>query len=81
MKAETIETSGRTDREGMLNLSVKVGLSNALVAVEVRVRPLPSGGEVDGNGWPKGFFDQVSGSMPELLRAPQGDFETRQAFE
>ena len=63
---ETIETCGHTTREGMLNLSVKVGVPDADVAVVVHVKPLAVPGEVDANGWPKGFFERVAGSMPEF---------------
>ncbi len=47
-------------------MSVNVGMANADVAVTVQVRALVSAAEADANGWPKGFFDQVAGSMPEL---------------
>jgi hypothetical protein len=77
MLTETIETNGHTTSEGVLNLSLNVGVSNTDVAVVVRVRPMASAGEVDANGWPKGFFDRVAGSMPELRRPPQGHFEER----
>ena len=33
---------------------------------------------VDRNGWPDGFFDEVAGSMPELRRWQQGEFEARE---
>ena len=79
MLTETIETSGHTTPEGVLNLSLNVGVSKADVAVAVRVRPLVPAGEVDANGWPKGFFERVAGSMPELRRPPQGHFEERSA--
>lgn len=81
MLTETIETSGHTTPNGVLNLSLNVGVSNADVAVVVRVRPLVPVGEVDANGWPKGFFDRVAGSMPELKRPPQGHFEERSPLE
>jgi hypothetical protein len=78
---ETIEARGHTTSDGVLNLSVKVGVSDADVSVIMRVSPLPAPGEVDENGWPKDFFDRVAGSMPELRRAPQGQYEGRSAFE
>lgn len=81
MVNETIKTRARTTQDGMLNLSVNVGLLDADVAVVVQVRPLPPAGEVDENGWPKEFFERVAGSMPELHRAPQGQFEERLRFE
>ena len=77
MLNETIETSGHTTSDGMLNLSVNVGVSDVDVAVVMRLKPLLSLGEVDANGWPKGFFERVAGSMPELQRAPQGHCEER----
>ena len=77
MLDETIETSAHTTPDGMLNLSVNVGVADAEVAVVMRVRPLVPAGEVDAIGWPKGFFERVAGSMPELQRAPQGRFEER----
>ena len=81
MLNETIKTNAHTTEDGMLNLSVNVGLADADVAVVVQVRPLAPMGEVDENGWPKDFFERVVGSMPELQRAPQGQFEERLSFE
>lgn len=77
MLTESIEMCGHTTPDGMLNLSLHVGVSDADVAVVVRVRPLVPAGEIDANGWPKGFFERVAGSMPELRRPPEGDFEDR----
>jgi len=81
MLNNTIETSGHTTTDGLLNLSLNVGLSDADVAVVVRIRPLAAAGDVDANGWPRGFFERIAGSMPELLRAPQGHFEERSSLE
>ena len=81
MLTETIEARGHTTRDGVLNLSVNVGWADADVSVVMRVKPLMPAGEVDENGWPRGFFDQVAGSIPELQRAPQGQFEERLALE
>ncbi|MBC7368724.1 MAG: hypothetical protein H7343_18270 [Undibacterium sp.] len=77
MLTETIETCGRTTPDGVLNLSLNVGVSNAEVSVVVRVTPLAASGEADANGWPKGFFQSIAGSMPDLSRPPQGNFEER----
>jgi hypothetical protein len=65
----------------MLNLSVNVGLADVDVAVVVQVRPLAPAGEVDENGWPKDVFELVAGSMPDLQRAPEGQFDERLSFE
>ncbi|MBI3117563.1 MAG: hypothetical protein HYZ00_02690 [Candidatus Hydrogenedentes bacterium] len=77
MLIETIEARGRTTQDGILNLSVNVGIADSDVAVVVQVTPLTPSGDVDEHGWPKGFFEHVPGSMPELQRAPQGQFENR----
>lgn len=78
---ETIEARGHTTRDGVLNLSVDVGLPDTDVAVVVQVRALPQAADLDENGWPRNFFEQVAGSMPELQRGPQGKFEERLPFE
>jgi hypothetical protein len=81
MLTETIEARAHTTREGVLNLSLQVGIQDSDVTVTVQVKPLAQVGELDANGWPKGFFERVAGSMPELSRASQGDFERRQSLE
>jgi hypothetical protein len=77
MLNETIEARAHTTRDGMLNLSVNVGVSDTDVAVVVHVRPLRPPGEIDERGWPIGYFKRVAGSMPDLKREPQGKFEKR----
>ena len=81
MLNETIETRGHTTKDGILNLSVKVGAADADVAVVVQVRALTPPEGVDANGWPINFFERVAGSMPELQRGPQGNFEDRLPLE
>lgn len=78
---ETIEARGHTTRDGMLNLSVDVGLADTDVAIVVQVRALPRAVDLDENGWPSNFFERVAGSMPELRRETQGEFEERLPFE
>lgn len=75
--SETIKTLGHTSADGVLNLSVQIGVPDADVAVTVQVLPLAPRGAVDANGWPIDYFESVPGSMPELARAPQGSFEQR----
>jgi len=77
MLSKIIEANRHTTAAGMLNLSLNEGVSDAAVAVLVRVPPLAAAGEVDANGWPHDFFECVAGSMPELSRPPQGHFEER----
>jgi hypothetical protein len=81
MLNETIEARGHTTRYGTLNLSVNVGLPDTDVGVVVHVRELRPAVDVDENGWPRNFFEQVAGSMPGLVRGPQGEFEERLALK
>lgn len=80
MLNEIIETRGHTTADGTLNLTVNVGVADADVAVTVQVRPLSPVDELDANGWPIDFFERVAGSMPDLQRASQGEFEERRGF-
>ena len=75
MLNETIKTQAHTTEERTLNLSVNIGLADADVAVVVQVTPLAPVGELDENGWPKGFSEQVAGSIPDLQRGDQGQLD------
>lgn len=81
MLNETIEARAHTTPDGILNLSVNVGLADTDVAVVVLVRALVPAEDLDENGWPKDFFERIAGSMPELKRWPQGKFEERLTLE
>ena len=80
MSSKTVETRARTTKDGSLNLSVDVDVADADVDVVVTVTPVKTG-PADENDWPAGFFDRVAGSMPELRRGSQGEFEERLPFE
>jgi hypothetical protein len=80
MPSKTVGTRARTTKDGKLNLSVDVDVADAEVDVIVTVTPVKTG-PVDENGWPAGFFDRVAGSMPELRRGSQGEFEERHPLE
>ena len=54
MVSDVIETLAHTTGDGMLHLSLDVGIADAEVTVIVRVKPRPAA-DVDANGWPKGF--------------------------
>lgn len=73
----TFRARGHTTPEGVLNLSIPVGFSDVDVSVIVQVKPVQPANDVDENGWPLGYFDRVPGSMPDLERGPQGEFEDR----
>jgi hypothetical protein len=85
MSAELIRMNGRSDANGQFVVALDVGVPNADVSVEVRVanrsgRP----GEEDSTApdeWPPDFFERFAGSMPDLRRWPQGNFEDRPSFE
>jgi hypothetical protein len=81
MPSQTIETRAHTTKDGRLNLSLDVEVPDVDVAVVVTVTPVALGSGVDENGWPEGFFDRVAGSMPELRRGSQGEFEERLPLE
>jgi len=73
MLNETIETSGHTTKDGILNLSIKVLAADADVAVIVQVRALTPEDRVDTNGWPSDFLSALPRSMPDLQRPSQGN--------
>jgi hypothetical protein len=75
-----METRGHTSSDGRLRLDLDVGVADADVTVVVRVASGVSE-PVDENGWPLGYFEAVAGSMPELERGAQGDFERRLPLE
>jgi len=72
MTTETIETKGRTTKVGRLELSPPIGIPNAEVKVWGEVQRSLSAGELYANGWPRGYFEEVAGSMPGLERPAQG---------
>lgn len=81
MLNETIATRGHTTKDGLLRLTVNVGVPDADVVAVVHIKASTSTDELDANGWPVNFFERVAGSMPDLQRFPQGDFENRPGFE
>lgn len=76
----TIKTRGHTTSDGKLDLRLDVGLPDTDVVIVAHVKPM-SATDLDENGWPKEFFETVSGSMPELRRWDQGQFEQRLPLE
>ena len=81
MDTKTITSFGHTTPDGKLNLTVDLGMPNEEVSVVVQVRRARGTEEVDAKGWPIGYFDTVPGSMPNLKRLPQGEFEQRNPIE
>jgi hypothetical protein len=71
-----IEARTQTTREEKLQLGLNAGVPDAAVTVNARIMPSASA-NVDSNGWPIDFIEKIFGSIPELERPPQGDFEQR----
>jgi hypothetical protein len=80
MPPDLLETRAHTARDGTLHLDLDVGVADVDVTIIVRAMPAATA-DVDANGWPIGFFEQVAGSMPELERGAQGEFEKRLPLE
>ena len=76
MAGKTIEARAHTTKDGRLNLSIDVAVADVDVDVVMTVTPVVAD-TVDENGWPVGFFERVAGSIPDLRRGSQGDFEER----
>ncbi len=77
-----VELQSRTDADGILNLSVPLGKSDANRAVRVTVEPLDEAAPpVSAGQWPE-FVRELAGSIPDptFERHPQGDFEQRDHF-
>ena len=64
MLNETIETSGHSTKDGILNLSIQVGAADADVAVIVQVRAVTPEDRVDTNGWPSDFLSELPDRCP-----------------
>ena len=64
-------------KRGHVKLDVKTDLPSTEADVTVIVEPVKEEEAVDEKGWPIGFFDNVIGSVKDIRRWPQGEFEKR----
>ena len=80
MAVKTITVESRVGSDGILKLQVPVGIPNSDVVVIV-VPVAPAEKSPEELGWPPGFFEQTAGSIPDLERAPQGNYEVRNELE
>ena len=74
-----MELTFKVDADGVLNLSVPLGKSDANREVRVKVEPLETATTpVSVDKWPQ-FVHEMGGSIsdPTFERPPQGDFERR----
>lgn len=77
-----MELRSRIDADGVLNLSVSLGKSDANREVRVTVEPLEEvAAPISADQWPS-FVHEMAGSIsdPTFERHPQGNFEQRDQF-
>jgi hypothetical protein len=77
-----LELRSKIDANGVLNLSVPLGISDANREVRVTVEPLDEAeAPMSVDQWHK-FVNEMAGSIsdPSFKRHPQGEFEQRDQF-
>ena len=80
MKSITLHS--RVGADGVLDLKVPVGITNSDVQVVVVFEVVTSAKKTPADlGWPPGFLEKFAGSIPDLERAPQGEYEVRDELQ
>ncbi len=83
MKSVTLRSHVGAD--GILNLQIPVGITNAELEVMVIVQPLiqPEVEASERAGWMPGFFEEVIGSWEgePLVRPEQGEYKMREELK
>jgi len=75
----TVRLKARTDKDGTLALRVPTDLEEMEMDVTLVFQPrVEASVGADANGWPVGFFDRTAGSIPDIERLPQGEYEVRE---
>jgi hypothetical protein len=77
---QSLQLTTRTKEDGTLTLSVPTTMPCEDVDVTIEYRAVRDIGEVDGNGWPIGFFERTAGSIPDIERLPQGEYDAREEW-
>lgn len=77
----TLHVRERTGKDGVLHISLPVGVPDADVEVVLVVQPRvgePSVGDSNARGWPIGYFEDTFGSIADdtFVRPPQGEVPT-----
>jgi hypothetical protein len=80
---ETITLNSHVGSDGVLDLKVPVDFKDTDLEITVTIKAIPP--KLDRNlgvemGWPEGFFADTAGSIPDLERPPQGDYDLREAL-
>ncbi len=83
---QTVRVSDRTDKEGILHVSVPLGTPEADYDVVLVVQPQeakPAARSPGGLGWPPGYFESTFGSISDetFVRPPQGEMPAPVDFE
>ena len=74
---KTFETKAHTGSDDILHLDVDAGSPDTDVLVKLEL--LPPAAPLSER--PPGYFENLPGSMTDLKRWPQGEFEQRDSFE
>jgi hypothetical protein len=83
---KTITLRSQVGPDGILHLDIPVDMENTTstdLEVTVTIRAISSGLERNSGvelGWPEGFLVETAGSIPDLERPPQGDYDLREAL-
>ena len=77
---KTIQLNGHTKHDGALDISVPTGMPDSDVEALLVVQPVRDDGDVEGHGWPPGFFERTAGQWQgkALTRGEQGNYEDRE---
>ena len=83
---QSITLNSRVGQDGVLKLSVPLGLPGVEMEVMIIIQPVtqPQPSEMpDGLGWPPAFFEHTFGCLRDesLVREPQGEYEIRDELQ
>lgn len=76
---QTLQLKARTEEDGRLAVAIPTPLPCQDVEVTVTYRSLP-GEPLDDKGRPVGWIEETYGSIPDLERLPQGEYEVREEW-
>ena len=82
---QTVRVTQRTEKDGVLHVSIPLGMPEADFDVVLVVQPKmiePSSATPNQCGWPPGYFD-LAGSIDDetFVRPPQGELPKRVEIE
>lgn len=75
---DRITVQSKIGSDGILQLSVPVGIANAEQEVQVTVEPLVKG--LSSTQWKELIFDTAGKWQGDFERPPQGDYEQRESL-